>query len=209
MTVEITKRQYRMTRRAELEQATRRRITESAVELHGTVGPSRTSLSAVAARAGVRRSTLYRHFQDEEALFAACTAHWVAANPHPDIAPWAAIADPNTRLRTGLSDLYAYYRRTEGMLANVIRDEATMPIVRRMLTFYRTYVAQAAETMLRGRRESGLARRRVRAAVGLALAFATWRSLAREQNLSDVQAAELMCRLVGVAAEQTPSFAQA
>jgi len=201
MTVEITKRQYRMTRRAELEQATRRRITESAVELHGTVGPSRTSLSAVAARAGVRRSTLYRHFQDEEALFAACTAHWVAANPHPDIAPWAAIADPNTRLRTGLSDLYAYYRRTEGMLANIIRDEATMPIVRHMLTFYRTYIAHAAETMLRGRRESGLARRRVRAAVGLALAFATWRSLAREQNLSDVQAAELMCRLVGVAAE--------
>jgi len=70
-----------------------------------------------------------------------------------------------------------------------------------MLTFYRTYIVQAAETMLTGRRESGLARRRVRAAVGLALAFATWRSLAREQNLSDVSAAELMCRLVGMAAE--------
>ncbi len=81
-----------MKRRAELEELTRRRITESAVELHGTLGPSRTSISAVAEHAGVRRSTLYRHFPDEPALFEACTAHWRAANPVPDLARWAAIA---------------------------------------------------------------------------------------------------------------------
>jgi AcrR family transcriptional regulator len=52
------KRPYRKRRRAELEQRTRQRITESAVELHGTLGPSRTSLSAIAEHAGVRRSTL-------------------------------------------------------------------------------------------------------------------------------------------------------
>jgi len=55
-------RPYQMRRRAEAQLETRRRITESAVELHGTLGPSRTSMSAVAAHAGVRRSTLYRHF---------------------------------------------------------------------------------------------------------------------------------------------------
>ena len=89
------KRPYRMKRRAELEQATRRRITESAVELHGSLGPARTSMSAVAEHAGVRRSTLYRHFPDEMALFEACTAHWRAANPVPDLASWAAIEDPD------------------------------------------------------------------------------------------------------------------
>ena len=67
MTVE--RRKYEKKRRAELEADTRRRITETAVELHGTVGPARTSISAVAERAGVRRSTLYRHFPDEAALF--------------------------------------------------------------------------------------------------------------------------------------------
>ena len=46
------KRPYRKQRRAELEEATRRRITESAVALHGTLGPSQTSLSAIAAHAG-------------------------------------------------------------------------------------------------------------------------------------------------------------
>src|ERR1700704_1062818 len=103
------RRPYRKKRRAELQERTRRRITESAVELHGTLGPSRTSMSAVAARAGVRRSTLYRHFPDEAALFAACTAHWGEANPPPDLDGWASIAEPEERLRSGLADLYAYY----------------------------------------------------------------------------------------------------
>src|SRR5437588_690495 len=67
MTRDISNRPYRMKLRAELQERTRRRITESALELHGTLGPSRTSISAVAEHAGVRRSTLYRHFPDEAA----------------------------------------------------------------------------------------------------------------------------------------------
>jgi AcrR family transcriptional regulator len=90
-------------RRAELEAETRRRITESAVELHGTVGPARTSISAVAERAGVRRSTVYRHFPDDEALFGACSSHWAAANP-----------------------------LTEQMMENLLRDEQTVATVKRL-----------------------------------------------------------------------------
>src|SRR5438105_13337126 len=137
MTDEKPNRPYRMQQRAKLQERTRLRITESAVELHGTLGPSRTSMSAVAARAGVRRSTLYRHFPDEAALFDACTAHWLGANPQPHLEGWAAIGDPDARLRLAMGDLYAYYRRTEGMLTVVLRDERTMPIVGQLLAFYR------------------------------------------------------------------------
>src|SRR6266568_2776583 len=94
------RRPYRKKKRAEMEAQTRRRITESAVELHGTVGPAHTSMTAVAEHAGVRRSTLYRHFPDEAALFQACTAHWNADNPPPDLGAWAEIADPDERLRS-------------------------------------------------------------------------------------------------------------
>ena len=190
------RRPYRMRRRAELEQRTRQRITESTVELHGTVGPARTSISAVAERAGVRRSTVYRHFPDEAALFAACTSHWMAANPLPDIGRWAAIDDPDERLRRALQELYAHYRRTERMMENVLRDEATVSIVKRMLGGYRDYITAARGTLMGGRRVRGRERRRVLAAIGHALAFATWRSLVREQGLDDSQASELMCRLV-------------
>src|SRR5215210_1962247 len=100
------KRPYRKTRRAELEDQTRRRITESAVALHERLGPARTSISAIAQHAGVRRSTVYRHFPDEVALFDACSSHWREANPAPDPGAWAAIADPHERTRTVLRDLY-------------------------------------------------------------------------------------------------------
>ena len=116
-------RPYRMQRRAESQEQTRQRIAESAVALHGTLGPSRTSISAVAAHAGVRRSTLYRHFPDEAALFDACTAHWTAANPPPDLGDWPAIESPDERLRVALDELYAFYGRTETMLDNLFRDE--------------------------------------------------------------------------------------
>ena len=195
----VEKRPYVKKCRAELEESTRRRITESAVELHGTLGPSRTSLSAVAKHAGVRRSTLYRHFPDEASLFAACSAHWRASNPPPDLGRWAAINDPDRRLRLALQELYAHYRRTESMMDNLLRDEDTMPTVKRIFGGFRNYIDAARETLMIGRRTRGAARQRVLAATGHALAFTTWRSLAREQGLDDPQAVDLMCRLVGAA----------
>ena len=193
------KRPYRKQRRAELEEETRRRITESTVALHGTVGPSRTSIKAVAEHARVRRSTVYRHFRDEAALFEACTAHWISLNPPPDLAIWEEIDIPDLRLRRGLEELYAYYRRTEPMMDNLRRDEATMPTVKRLFAGFRDYLQSARRTLLRGRRARGRARARAAAAIGHSLSFATWQSLAREQGMEDVEAAELMCRLVAAA----------
>jgi AcrR family transcriptional regulator len=194
------KRQYRKKRRAELEEQTRLRITQSAVALHGTLGPSRTSISAVAAHAGVRRSTLYRHFPDEAALFAACAGHWMAGNPLPDLERWAAIEPPDERLGVALQELYAHYRRTERMMENLLRDEESVPVVKELFAGFHEYIAGARKALLSGRTARGVPRRRLLAAIGHALAFSTWHSLVREQGLEDSQAAELMHRLVGAAA---------
>lgn len=188
-----------MQRRAESQRETRRRITESAVELHGTVGPSRTSMSAVAEHAGVRRSTLYRHFPDEAALFDACSAHWAAANPPPDLDAWGAIAGAEERFATALGELYAFYRRNEAMLANMYRDEATEPLVRERFGAYRIYFDAASETLMKGRKLRGAAKLRARAAIGHATAFSTWRSLVREQGLGETQALALMRAFVAAA----------
>jgi AcrR family transcriptional regulator len=192
-------RPYRMKRRADSQQQTRLRITESAVALHGTLGPSRTSMSAVARDAGVRRSTLYRHFPDEAALFDACTAHWAAANPPPDLAAWSRVDDPDERLTAALAELYAFYGRTEAMLENLLRDEDTLPIVAERFAAFRGYLTAARDTLMRGRRLRGAARLRTRAALGHAIAFSSWKSLVREQGLDDATAAELMSALVAAA----------
>ena len=192
-------RSYRMQRRAESQAETRQRITESAAELHGTIGPSRTSMSAVAAHAGVRRSTLYRHFPDEAALFDACTAHWAAANPPPDLGAWQKIPSPDERLRIALGELYAFYRRTESMLDNLFRDETTVPLVRERFAAFRGYFTAARDTLMAGRTVRGRARRRTQAALGHAIAFSTWKSLVREQRLSDADAAALARSFVAAA----------
>jgi AcrR family transcriptional regulator len=189
-------RTYRKTRRAELEEQTRLRITESAVALHEQLGPARTSVSAVAAHAGVQRSTVYRHFPDDEALFAACSSHWQATNPPPDPGAWAAIADPAQRTAVALGDLYAFYRQTEGMYTSLLRDEPLVPVVHRLLGDFYGYLRAIQDILMAGRGLRGNAARRTRAAIGHALAFPTWHSLTREQGLADGDAAALMCVLV-------------
>jgi len=107
----------------------------------------------------------------------------MASNPVPDLGHWATIKDPDERLRVALEELYRYYRRTERMMSNVLRDEQTMPIVEQMLGGFRDYINAAHQTLMAGRRERGASRQRLLAATGHALAFATWRSLVREQGL--------------------------
>lgn len=194
------KRKYEKKRRAEAEAQTRLRITESAVELHGSLGPAQTTMSAVAEHAGVRRSTLYRHFPDERALFGACSAHWAEANPPPDISRWAEIADPAERLALALEEMYGYYRRSGGMIDKLLRDEGAVPVVAEKFAPYHQYQAIAGEILTRGRGLRGNAAKRTRAAVGHALAFRTWQDLTAAQGLDDDQAADVMSRLVAAAA---------
>jgi AcrR family transcriptional regulator len=187
------RRPYRMKRRAELEDETRRRITESAVALHERLGPAQTSVTAIAELAGVRRSTVYRHFPDEDALFAACSAHFRAANPPPDLAGWTAIGDPEMRIATALRELYAFYGRTHQMYESLFRDETLVSSVRRRMAEFHAYLDRARDVLLAGR---GRPTQRTRAAIGHALEFGTWHSLTREQSLSQENAVALMCRLV-------------
>ncbi len=189
------KRPYRMNARAESQQATRLRITEAAVALHGTLGPSRTTMSAVAEQAGVERSTLYRHFPDEGKLFEACSAHWRGFHPLPDLDRWRTIDDPAERLRTALTELYAYYAGAEPMLTNILRDVDSMEPLRRQFARFVDYLEAARATVLAGRSHRGHTAHTVGAAVGHALAFTTWRSLVREQGCTAADAVELMCGL--------------
>ena len=194
------RRPYRKRRRAQLEAETRLRITEAAVDLHGSVGPARTTISAVADRAGVQRATVYRHFPDEDALFDACSSHWMAQHPLPDPAAWARIEDPEERLRVALGELYEWYGHGDYMLEKTTRDVALVPALRPSMEAFRGWLDAAADAILRGRPERGARRRHLRAAVGHALAFETWRSLATHHGMSRSDTIKLMQALAAAAA---------
>jgi AcrR family transcriptional regulator len=161
-------------------------------------------MSAVAAHAGVRRSTLYRHFPDESALFDACTAHWLSANPPPDLVAWAQVADPRERLRIALENLHAYYGRTERMLENLFRDESIVPPVAERFVAFRGYLASAQETLLEGLSPTAPDAQRIRGAVAHVIAFSTWKSLVREHGVTESDAIRLLCALVDAARSQAP-----
>lgn len=190
------KRSYQMKKRAETAAQTRERIVASAAELHATLGPAQTTIGAVADHAGVRRSTVYRHFLDEAALIVACSIHWQTDNQPPDPGRWVALENADERLETALTEIYAYYATTGLMLDNVFRDEATMPILTELLGRFRGYMAAARDILMIGRPTRGAGRRRTSAAIGHALAFSTWRSLTRDNELTDDEASDLMQRLV-------------
>jgi AcrR family transcriptional regulator len=178
MSHEITpKRKYELKKRAEEMADTHLRITEAAIELHETRGPSRTTMSAVAERAGVERRTLYRHFPNEAELFAACSTHYFAANPWPDLGPWRAIRDPQQRLERALDEFYAYYERTAPMYSNVLRDAELVQFARDAVAPLQTYLEEAAEILTAGHPVRGRRRRLLVGALRHAIAFSTWQSL--------------------------------
>ncbi len=120
-------RKYELKERAESQRETRRRIVEATVELHGTVGPARTTVSEIARRAGVERPTVYRHFPAEAVLFAACSAHWTERHPLPETSAYASIDDPEERARAAFAALYDHYEDGDQMLTHVTRDAALIP----------------------------------------------------------------------------------
>jgi AcrR family transcriptional regulator len=196
------KRKYELKQRAEEMAETRRRITEAAIELHGTVGPSQTTLSAVAKRAGVERRTLYRHFPTEADLFAACSTHYFTANPWPDLGSWRALRDPEQRLQRALDELYAYYERTEPMLSGVLRDAEFVDLARDAVAPLHAYLEDAAEVLTVGRLVPGRRRQLLGGALRHALAFSTWRSLSRN-GIRRADASKLMTAVVEAAARET------
>jgi AcrR family transcriptional regulator len=183
-----------MRARAEHVAETRQRIVEAAAGLHGTVGPAATTIAAIADHAGVTRLTVYRHFPDEAALFAACSAHWQSQQQLPDPAAWAQISDPEARLRAGLVDLYRFFRAGADMLTGVYRDIAALPPPLQDQLRDRDARHRALLAVPFG--GSASQQRVISALVGHAVSFWTWRSLCLGQGLSDDEAVDAMTRAV-------------
>jgi AcrR family transcriptional regulator len=192
-------RTYQLKLRAERQAETRQRIVDAAVQLHTTLGPSRTTVQAIAEKAGVTRPTVYAHFPDARSLFEACSGHVRATIPPPDPTRWQSIDDPAARLEAALRELYAYYERLETLLENVQRDATVMPVIADLNRQRIRYLEEVRDVLLEPWPARGAARTRVRRAIGHALEFATWQSLVRGQGCSTRDAVRLMVGLARTA----------
>lgn len=190
-----------MRRRAEHVDQTRLRITEAAMRLHTSVGPSRASIAAVADEAGVTRLTVYRHFRDQDELFNACMGHWAGLHPRPDLSAWSSIPHLEARARRAIGELYAWYTEVGGELFPIQRDFEHMPLSARERSQAQTSAmadALAGDAATRGDRgergERGERGALVRGVAGHVISFWTWRSLVVEQRLPTEAAVDLAVR---------------
>ena len=187
-------RRYELKARAVAFEATRQRIVDAALALHEEFGPARTAITEVSRRAGVGRVTVYNHFPDEAALLSATSAQWLAEHPPPDPEEWAAIFKPARRIREALGELYPYYRANATMLGHLTRDVEVVPALAE--TFgeaFGEHEQAMRDALVVGRTRRG---RRTVAAIGLAISFATWQRLTRDEGLGDGGAAKLMVRAI-------------
>ena len=192
-------RKLQLRARALRQAETRQRITQAAVELHQKHGPLHTSITAIAQRAGVERLTVYRHFPDEASLHQACQQHFFAAHELPNLALWQKISTFPNRLEVGLADLYEYWDQTHEMFSSVLRDHEIDPD--RSGAGVVTFMSHARDALLEGQDVSSHGGQILRAVVGHAVHFYTWRSLVKDQGLSKTDAVQLMCEMIIHAAE--------
>lgn len=112
-------------------------------------------------------------------MLTSCSAHWLALHPPPNPVAWHEINGDANRLRLGLRELYAWYRETEPMTANILRDAEVMPALQHIITNgLGRYLNGVREILIERPKLRGRKRARVNAAARVAVDFHTWRSLA-------------------------------
>lgn len=189
-----------MRRRADQIGETRQRITLAAVKLHTSVGPASTTISGVAEEAGVTRLTVYRHFEDLDALFEACMGHWSSVNPGPDLDAWRTIEPLEARAGHAFGELYAWYGSRGAELYPIYRDRSAMPETAQAVMDAQADALAAAILGSEAHRIEAEASS-VRMAVARHLVdFWTWRSLVVERGLEgEVAATAAVAMLCSVA----------
>ncbi len=190
---EMSKRPYRLKARARRQEETRARIVDAAMALHEELGPRETPISAIAARAGVQRLTVYRHFPDAEALFRACSSSWLALHPPPDPGTWQDVADPLERSRRALRALYGYYRSTERMWDVAYRDVGQVPALEAPMAQFEAYLDQLRRELGTAWSRNGRPGKALAAALGLLLHFRGWQIMSA-QGSGDATIADAAAR---------------
>ncbi len=194
------KRPYRMGVRQTAVDRTRESIVSAAFDLHATVGPSRTTISAIAAHAGLQRHTVYAHFPDLGSMYEACTTHGIKAMGMPDPEDWRAIASARDRLNHGVRAMVAWHRANGAALERLLFDVSQDTPPPSTPDPFEVRMRDLRAALTDGWPVDEARRPLLDAVVGHAIHFTTWRSLAIG-GLDDERISVLLVGLVkGIAA---------
>ena len=183
------KRRYRLGRRGEAAEETRRRIVEATSALHNERGIAETSMKDIAGRAGVSVGTVYHHFPTYQDAISACGAYTAEQVPSPTEAIFEGAVTRRERIGRLARALFDYYERIPA-LASVRRD-------RHIAEALEHAVEQEAGTRLAlAARAIGARRRDRQTALVAALVDLDVHRALRRQGFSTAKAAERIAALL-------------
>jgi AcrR family transcriptional regulator len=188
------RRRYRLGRRAESAEETKRRIVEATFQLHSEQGIAETSMKDIAVRAGVSVGTVYHHFPSYTDAIVACASFTAEHAPPPTAAVFAGAASRQERIARLARAVFDFYERVPAV-ESVRRDQHMS-----------RELEQFAQEEARNRR--ALAGEAVGATGPTALFAAlldidVYRSM-RRQGFGTAEAAERIATLITLATEPTP-----
>src|SRR5919197_2527451 len=95
----MSPRRYRLERRAETAEQTRRRLVTATQQLHAEQGIYATTMMQIAQRAGVSVGTAYHHFPTYADACVACSERTAETIPFPTAEIFAGLQTTDARVR--------------------------------------------------------------------------------------------------------------
>jgi AcrR family transcriptional regulator len=184
-------REYKMVKRRDKVEETKRRIAKATYELHSTIGPALTTVALISDRARLPRQTVYRNFANQLEIFRSCIAFGLEMNPLPDPSRWESIADPGERLQIGLTELYRWFEATEPVMTNSLRDFGAVPESAEAMQPVGEVFGRMYQALSQG--WDGPA---VSPVLSLAVDFSTWKKLHREQGMASSAIVDMWLEII-------------
>lgn len=170
-------RTYRMRKRALSSEETRERIVKATMEVHDEKGIGPTTMSEIAARAGVGLATVLRHFPTYGQLVQTCGMHvWQELRPPvPDAAAatFAGLEGRSARLARLVEELDGFYARGAFRLRLAAQDRERVPEV---AAFFGAVEAGIAAFVAEALRPEGLSEENLSLATAI-MGFPVWSAL--------------------------------
>jgi len=185
-------RQYVMDRRAAASEATRERVIEAAVALHGERGVAATRWAEIAERADVALGTVYRYFPGYDELIPACTGHGLSTLRPPTPESFGRATSVGGRVRALVRESFNFWERAYPWMRHRECDRRAVPAVevfhRRQEAFFEGLVRAALGPLARRQRV-------VDATVSLS-GFSSWAAL-HDRGVPTAEAATLVTDILG------------
>jgi AcrR family transcriptional regulator len=111
----MVRRDYRLGRRGEMAEETRRRIVQATHDLHNETSIAGTTMKDIAERADVSIGTVYHHFPTYNEVVQACGAFTFELARPPTPVIFGGARSQKERVQRLAAELFAFYRRFPGL----------------------------------------------------------------------------------------------